>query len=175
MKNHETIALLLSDGYKQTHAEQFPKGLTKLYSYFTPRRNRIPELDKMVFFGLQGFIKKYLIDYFNENFFEVPEDEMMEEYIRVVDSMFGKGNYNPEKVRKLHQLGYLPLEIRAVPEGSVVNMGIPCIEITNTHPDFAWVVQWVESLLSSELWKPCVHATVETKITDYGRREKDMR
>lgn len=160
MKNHETIALLLSDGYKQTHAEQFPNGLTKLYSYFTPRRNRIPELDKMVFFGLQGFIKKYLIDYFKDNFFDVPEDEMMEEYTRVVDSMFGKGNYNPEKVRQLHRLGYLPLEIRALPEGSVVNMGIPCIEITNTHPDFAWVVQWVESLLSSELWKPCVHATV---------------
>ena len=160
MKNHETISLLLSDGYKQTHAEQYPKGLTKLWSYFTPRRNRIPELDKMVFFGLQGFIKKYLIDHFNENFFSVPEDEMMEEYIRVVDSRFGAGNYNPEKVRDLHRLGYLPLEIRALPEGSVVNMGIPCIEITNTHPHFAWVVQWVESLLSSELWKPCVHATV---------------
>ena len=160
MKNHETIALLLSDGYKQCHNKMYPKGLTKLYSYFTPRRNRIPELDTMVFFGLQGFIKKYLIDYFNDNFFSLPEDEVMEEYIRITDSMFGKGVCDAEKVRELHELGYLPLEIRAVPEGSVVNMGIPCIEITNTHPDFAWVVQWVESLMSSEMWKPCVHATV---------------
>lgn len=160
MKKHETIALLLSDGYKQVHAEQYPKGLTKLWSYFTPRRNRIPELDTMVFFGLQGFIKKYLIDYFNDNFFNLPEDEVMAEYTRVVDTMMGKGNYGTDKVRELHKLGYLPLEIRALPEGSVVNMGIPCIEITNTNDEFAWVVQWVESLLSSEIWKPCAHATV---------------
>lgn len=178
MKNHETIALLLSDGYKMVHAEMFPKGTQKLYSYYTPRRNRIPELDKMVFFGLQGFIKKYLIDYFNDNFFKLDEEEVMQEYTRVVDTMLGKGNYGSEKVRKLHQLGYLPLEIRAVPEGSVVNMGIPCIEITNTHPDFAWVVQWVESLLSSELWKPSVHATVAKLYRDvvnewYGKTVDD--
>lgn len=160
MKNHETIALLLSDGYKQVHSRQYPDGLTKLYSYFTPRRSRIPELDKMVFFGLQGFIKKYLINYFNDNFFSLPENEVMEEYTRVVVSMLGEGSCDCERIRELHKLGYLPLEIRAVPEGSVVNMGIPCIEITNTHDNFAWVVQWVESLLSSELWKPCVHATV---------------
>ena len=65
-KTFDTIALLLSDGYKQCHNRQYPKGLTKLYSYFTPRRNRIPELDTMIFFGLQGFIKKYLIDYFSQ-------------------------------------------------------------------------------------------------------------
>ena len=159
-KNFETIALLLSDGYKQVHAEQYPKGLTKLYSYFTPRRNRIPELDTMMFFGLQGFIKKYLIDYFKANFFDIDEDIVMTEYTRVVDTMLGHGNYNPEKVRALHRLGYLPLEIRALPEGSKVNMGVPCIEITNTHDDFAWVVQWVESLISSEIWKPCAHATI---------------
>lgn len=178
MKNHETVSLLLSDGYKQVHAEQYPKGLTKLWSYFTPRRNRIPELDMMVFFGLQGFIKKYLIDHFNENFFNLPEDEVMEEYTRIVDTMMGKGNYGTEKVRKLHQLGYLPLEINAVPEGSIVNMGVPCIEVTNTHPDFAWVVQWVESLLSSEIWKPCAHATVGKIYRDivdewYGKTVDD--
>ena len=160
MKRHETIALLLSDGYKQVHSLMFPKGTTKLYSYLTPRRNRIPELDTMVFFGLQGFVKKYLIDYFNNNFFSLSEDEVMYEYTRIVDSILGKGNYDSEKIRKLHKLGYLPLEIRALPEGSIVNMGVPVIEITNTDNDFAWVVQWVESLLSSEIWKPCVHATV---------------
>lgn len=61
---------------------------------------------------------------------------------------------------KLHKLGYLPIQIRAIPEGTLVPMGIPCIEITNTHPDFAWVVQWIECILQVELWKPCAHATI---------------
>ena len=152
-------ALLLSDGYKQVHAEQFPKGTTKLVSYMTPRKSRLNEKE-LIFFGLQGFCKEYLIDYFNENFFLVPKDIVIEEYTRILDVMMGKGNYGVEKIAKLHDLGYLPLEIWSVPEGSKVPMGVPCIEITNTHDDFAWVVQWVESLLSSEIWKPCVHAGV---------------
>lgn len=154
------IALLLADGYKHTHAEQFPKGLTRLVSYLTPRMSRLSSQDRMVFFGLQSFIKKYLIDYFNKNFFNLEEDYVVNEYTRVIDSMLGKGNYNSEKVRNLHKLGYLPLRIYALPEGSFVPMHVPCIAITNTHEDFAWVVQWVESLLSSEIWKPCIHATV---------------
>lgn len=156
----DTLALLLSDGYKQVHAEQFPKGTELLVSYLTPRKSRLVKMDKMVFFGLQAFCKKYLIEYFNENFFLLSEETVRREYTRVVDVMLGKGNYDPEKVIALHKLGYLPIEIWAVPEGSMVPMGVPCIEIHNTHPDFAWVVQWVESLLSSEIWKPCIHAGV---------------
>ena len=158
MKN--TLALLLSDGYKQVHAEQFPAGTTKLVSYLTPRKSRLTHQNEMVFFGLQAFCKTYLIDYFKENFFDVPLNEVIDEYTRVVDVMLGKGNYGVEKIEKLWKLRYLPIEISALPEGLKVPMQVPCISITNTHPDFAWVVQWVESLLSSEIWKPCVHATV---------------
>lgn len=156
---NDTLALLLADGYKHVHAEQFPKGLTKLVSYLTPRKSRIPQ-QEMVFFGLQGFIQQYLIEYFNKNFFELSLDEVIKQYTHVLDSMLGKNNYGLRKVIELHQLGYLPLQICAVREGTKVPMGCPCIEITNTHADFAWVVQWVESLISSEIWKPCVHATV---------------
>ena len=159
MEYKNTIALLLADGYKHVHAEQFPKGLTKLVSYLTPRKSRIPQKE-MVFFGLQGFIKEYLIDYFNDNFFSLSLKTVIDDYTYVLDSMLGKGNYDIRKVIELHNLGYLPLQISAVPEGTKVPMGCPCIEITNTHEDFAWVVQWVESWLSSEIWKPCVHATV---------------
>ena len=69
-------------------------------------------------------------------------------------------SYDMEPIIKLHKLGYLPIKIRAIPEGTLVPMGIPCIEITNTHPDFAWVVQWIECILQVELWKPCAHATI---------------
>jgi len=155
-----TIALLLSDGYKQVHAEQFPKGITKLVSYMTPRKSRLANSDTLTFFGLQAFCKEYLVDYFKENFFDLPEEVVVAEYTRVLDVMLGKGNYGVEKVIALHKLGYLPIDIWSVPEGTSVPMKVPCIEITNTHEDFAWVVQWVESLLSSEIWKSCVHAEV---------------
>jgi nicotinamide phosphoribosyltransferase len=153
-------ALLLSDGYKQVHAEQFPKGLTKLISYMTPRMSRLKEQNEMIFFGLQAFCKTYLIDYFNENFFHRDREDMKQEYTRILNIMLGEGNYGVEKVLELHKLGYLPIEISALPEGTLVPMHVPCLQITNTHPDFAWVVQWVESLLSSEIWKPCIHANV---------------
>ena len=154
------VAMLLCDGYKTCHDRQYPKGLTKLVSYLTPRKSRLKYQGHMILFGLQAFLKTYLIDYFNEYFFNLPEEEVITEYQRIIDSMLGAGNYDIEKIRKLHQLGYLPLEFSALPEGIKVPMGVPCIQITNTHPDFAWVVQWVESLLSSEIWKPCVHANV---------------
>lgn len=158
MKN--TLALLLADGYKHVHAEQFPKGLTKLYSYLTPRKSRLKTQNKMMFFGLNGFCQEYLVDYFKENFFDLPLEEVIEEYTHVMDSMLGRGNYDVRKVIDLHKLGYLPLHIRGVAEGELVPMGVPCIEISNTRDEFAWVVQWVESLLSCEMWKPCIQANV---------------
>lgn len=116
--------------------------------------------DKMVFFGLQAFIKEYLIDYFNENFFSLTEDEVLELYTDSMDIQIGRENYDLDKIIKLYSFGYLPLEIRALPEGTLVPMGVPCIEITNTHDDFAWLVQWIECILQVELWKPCCHATI---------------
>jgi nicotinamide phosphoribosyltransferase len=154
------MALILADGYKHVHAEQFPKGLTKLVSYMTPRMSRLKSQDYMILFGLQAFIKTYLVKYFREHFFALDEESVVNEYKRILNTMLGEGNFDTEKVRKLHRLGYLPLEISALPEGTKVNMHVPCISITNTHDDFAWVVQWIESLLSSEIWKPCVHANV---------------
>ena len=158
MKNQ--IALLLADGYKHVHAEQFPKGLSKLVYYLTLRMSRLKSQDYMILFGLQAFLKTYMIDYFNENFFNIPKEEVLNEYSIVMDVMLGKGNYSLDKIAALHDLGYIPLQFNALPEGTKVPMHVPCVEITNTHDDFAWTVQWCESLLSSELWKPCVHANV---------------
>jgi nicotinamide phosphoribosyltransferase len=123
---NNTLALLLADGYKHVHAEQFPKGLTKLVSYFTPRKSRIPQ-QEMVFFGLQAFIQEYLIDYFKDNFFSLPLNDVITSYTHVLDTMLGKDNYDVRKIIDLHKLGYLPLQISAVPEGTRVPMGCPCI------------------------------------------------
>ena len=82
--------MLLIDFYKAVHAEMLPKDITKSVSYFTPRMSRVKMWDKVVMFGLQGFIKTYLIDYFNENFFERPFEEVMGEYSRIMDAALGK-------------------------------------------------------------------------------------
>ena len=170
----DTLALLLADGYKHVHAEQYPKGTELLVSYLTPRKSRLKTQDHMVFFGLQAFCKHYLIDYFKENFFDLPLGDVIHEYTHVVDTMLGKGNYDLRKIIELHKLGYLPIEIWAVPEGTLVPMKVPCIEIHNTHKDFAWVTQWVESLMSAELWKICVHAGVGLSYRQIVDKYYDM-
>lgn len=157
-----TLAILLSDTYKQTHDRMYPTSLKKLTSYWVPRKSMFNNEDnqKMVWFGMQAFIQEWLLDYFQKNFFDMPLNKVMKDYKFTMNIQLGEGNYDVEKVAKLHALGYLPLEIKALPEGSLVNMGVPCIELTNTNEDFAWLVQWIECILQSELWKTCNHATI---------------
>ncbi len=152
--------MLLIDFYKAVHAEMLPKDITKSVSYFTPRMSRVDRWDKVVMFGLQGFIKTYLIEYFNQEFFDRPFADVINEYKRIMDAALGASSYKLEKIEKLHKLGYLPIEIVALPEGALVPMHVPMFGITNTHPDFAWLPQSLESLISAESWHPMIAATV---------------
>lgn len=157
---NKTNPMLLIDFYKAVHAEMLPKNITKSVSYFTPRMSRVKRWDKVVMFGLQGFIKTYLIDYFNEEFFDKPFEEIIYEYKRIMDTSLGKDAYKIDKIESLHKLGYLPIEIVALPEGTIVPMHVPMFGITNTHKDFAWLPQSLESLISAEMWHPMLAATV---------------
>ena len=152
--------LLLIDFYKATHAEQYPKGLTRMVSYYTPRMSRLGDVDKVCMFGLQYFIKEYLIKGFNENFFSRPKEEVLAEYNRVLTYTLGEGSYSDKKIADLHDLGYLPLAIRAVPEGMRTAIGVPQIEISNTHPNFVWLVNTIETALSATMWHFQVSAEV---------------
>lgn len=156
----KTVPMLLIDFYKAVHAEMLPKKINKSVSYFTPRMSRVKRWDGVVMFGLQGFLKEYLIDYFNEEFFGKPLDEVISEYKRIMDATLGEGVYGIEKIEKLHELGYLPIEVVALPEGTIVPMHVPMFGITNTHKDFAWLPQALESLISAEMWHPMLAATV---------------
>lgn len=167
---NNVLTMLNSDTYKQCHDRMYPKGLTKLVSYWVPRKSMLKKQDKMVFFGLQAFIKKYLLEDFQKNFFDLSEEEAVAFYTESMNVQIGAGNYDIDKIIALHRLGYLPLEIRALEEGSFVPMGVPCIEITNTHDDFAWLCQWIECILQVELWKSCCHATIGhmyREVADY--------
>lgn len=110
--------LLCLDFYKTAHAEQYPAALTKMVSYYTPRMTRLADTKKVTMFGLQAFIQEYLIEAFNTHFFDRSLDEVLAEYKRVLNNTIGTDGVGVERLTALHKLGYLPLEIRAVPEGT---------------------------------------------------------
>lgn len=151
--------MLLADFYKISHKAMYPEGMTKLYSTWTPRSGKFfPESKFVIWFGLQGFIKEYLIDYFNEYFFNRPIEEIIEEYKKIIHNTFDE-NAHTEHIVALHKLGYLPIEIKALPEGTKVPYRVPCCTVTNIHPEFAWVTNYLETLFSCNLWMPTTTAT----------------
>lgn len=155
----EEVPTLMSDFYKQSHRVQYPKHTQHVYSTWIPRGTRITEIDEVVSFGIQAFIKKYLIDTFNKYFFERDVNEVCAEYERIIRNTL-PGEPDSSHLRKLHTLGYLPLEIRAVPEGTVVPLRVPHCTIENTHPEFFWLTNFLETLFSTEVWHPTTSASI---------------
>jgi len=151
--------LLLADFYKVGHIGQYPEGTTLVYSNFTPRTSRIEGTNHMTFFGLQYAISEYLIDRFNINFFNRDKKEVVDEYQDFMDKTLGPGVVGTQHIADLHDLGYLPLCIKALKEGTNVPMQTPAMTMWNTHPKFFWLTNYVETLLSCLLWKPCTSAT----------------
>ena len=158
----EKNMMLLCDFYKIAHKNMYPKGITKLYSTWTPRSNKyFPSFDNefVIWFGLQGFIKEYLIKQFNEYFFNRPIDEIIEEYTYYIHNTFDETAHT-EHIKALHELGYLPIRIRALPEGTKVPYRVPCCTVENTHHEFAWLTNYLETLFSCNLWLPSTTATI---------------
>lgn len=155
----ETI--LLTDGYKLGHHFQYPKGTEMVYSNWTPRSCKyFPEASEgSVVFGIQYLIKEYLIKQFNENFFNLPKAQAIMEFHDRVDNFVGISNVGIGHIEALYDLGYLPIEIKALPEGSVCPIRVPMMTIKNTLPEFFWLTNYLETLISSVLWLPCTSAT----------------
>lgn len=153
-------ATVLADFYKITHDELYPDNTTKIYSTFTPRSFEYfpTKTDYAVAFGYQMFIKKTLINYFNEHFFSRRVEDVVEEFEYVIENTLG-GVAKSDKIRALHKLGYLPLKIKALPEGTKVPVKVPVLTIENTLPEFFWLTNYIESIMSSELWLPSTSAT----------------
>jgi nicotinamide phosphoribosyltransferase len=122
--------------------------------------SRLKDEDKLIMFGLQAFIKEYLIASFHDNFFSRDKNEVLAEYRRILDNTLGTNIVNYDKIEKLHDLGYLPIEIKAIDEGTRVPIRVPMLEITNTHPNFAWLVNTLETAISASLWHTQISANV---------------
>jgi nicotinamide phosphoribosyltransferase len=165
--------IFLKDGYKVGHKFQYPENTSLVYSNLTPRKSRNKEVDEIVFFGLQYFIKEYLINQFEETFFKRPKDVVVKEYARRMDNYLGKDSITYTHIAALHDLGYLPLEIKALPEGDLVPMRVPVFTIKNTLPEFFWLTNMLETLMSAVLWKSCTSATTASQylrtFTEYAK------
>jgi len=149
-----------TDFYKTTHHTMYPANTTKVYSNFTPRISRIDGISAVVVFGVQYFIKDFLIRRWNESFFNKPKDLVIAQYQRRMDNSLGKGAVNCEHLSKLHDLGHLPIELKALPEGSLCPLKVPILTITNTHDEFAWLPNFLETILSNVIWHPVTSATI---------------
>lgn len=147
----------LIDGYKLDHRRQYPAKTEYVYSNWTPRGSRTGQKE-VVFFGLQYFLDRYLGEEWGE-FFYTPKEVAAAKYKRRVDGYLGPNEIGTEHLEALWDLGYLPLEFKALPEGTLVPLRVPMLTVENTHPDFAWLVNYFETLMSSVLWMPCTSAT----------------
>lgn len=182
--------LLCTDVYKLSHMRMYAPGTTKVYSYLCARagkrtdnrvaatikqliemgaiqavdreaieakmaENHSQGADEVVFFGLQYFLEEY---------FSKPITlEHAEEFFQTHESICGEVPADVRtKILALVELGYLPLEIKAIPEGTKVPVKNALLTITNTHPDFPWVVGYVESFLL-KLWNTITVATVSNE------------
>ena len=152
--------LLLTDGYKTSHNKQYPKGTTLVYSNFTPRSNKYAPkgCDEVVVFGTQ-MVMMQLHEAFEKEFFSRPKDEVCGEMKSELSAYLGS-DYDVSHFEALHDLGYLPIHVKALPEGTKAPIKVPVLTIYNTLPDFYWVTNYLETILSNLLWKPMTSATI---------------
>lgn len=150
-----------TDGYKTGHADQYQPETTLVFSNWTPRKSRLEGINKVVFFGQQYYIRKYLINEFDKGFFHLSEDEVVRKYLHRMNNYLPEGSkISADNIKALHQLGYLPICIMSLPEGISTPVRVPQSIIFNTMPEFFWLVNYLETLSSTTIWMMCTNATI---------------
>ena len=152
--------LLLTDGYKTGHHKQYPKGTQEVYSNWTPRSNKYAPMgcEKIVSFG-QQYVLKWMHTYFDDNFFSKPKSEVCNEIKEELSLYLGE-EYDVTHFEALHDLGYLPIRVKSLPEGTEVPVRVPMVTVVNTHEDFFWVTNFLETIFSTMLWQPMTSASI---------------
>ena len=141
------------DSYKVTHFNQYPQNTKKLYAYIEARNLNSEEL---IFFGLQAFVKKYLLN-------PITQDDIdeAEKFLLSHIGVFNRDDW--EYILNQHG-GFLPIEIKSLDEGTVTNKKIPLLDITNTDEKVPWLVTYIETALLRSLWYPSSVATISREI-----------
>lgn len=165
MKANNRNPLIKTDIYKCGHEGFYPQDLEYINSYLTTRTDK--RFDSVVFFGLQAILVKC--------FSEKPTEEMVGEFNKLYRGILGTepGDSMKRKMNKLVELGYWPLKIKAVKEGSILPHRQCLMTISNTHKDFAWLVGFFESMLL-KVWNTCTVATNSKMYNELARKYADL-
>lgn len=159
-------ALFHTDAYKLGHAQQYKLAgnVTRVYSNYTNRKSRLPGVDRVVHFGLQAYIQRYLAEEFSPFFNSLLGSRRLGELYRErVAQILGEAaadTIGSDHIEALHRLGYLPLRFCAVPEGTLVPIGVPSFTVENTLPEFYWLTNYIETGLSAGIWQASTTATI---------------
>lgn len=160
---NEENTILLSDAYKYTHWLQLPVDTKFVLTYVESRGCNLGiSVPYTKFYGLQAFIKDYLLG-------RVVEQWMIEEADEILGEVFGNHKYfnraGWQKILDKHN-GFLPVRIKAVKEGSKIPLHNALVTIENTDPDFPWLTQWLETMLLRAIWYPTTICTVSSTVAD---------
>jgi nicotinamide phosphoribosyltransferase len=155
--------MLCTDVYKMGHMEQYPKGTTKVYSYLLARSDK--KMPETLFYGLQYYLKKLCAR---------PTDAHMIEFLDYRKNILGTNASKAieDKCHNLVKLGYLPIKIKAVREGQVIPVRNALMTIESMHPEFYWMVGFVESLLL-KVWNTTTVASNSRKLRALCKRYAD--
>lgn len=154
--------ILNTDGYKIDHRRQYPKETKLVYSNFTPRKSRVEGVNQVVVFGIQYYVINTLIELWNKEFFSKPFEEVGKAFYRRIKNYTSPESADAigiEHVRLLHDLGYMPLEIKAIPEGVAIPIRVPAYTVVSTMDQFYWLTNYIETDMSCETWGPMTSAT----------------
>jgi nicotinamide phosphoribosyltransferase len=158
--------ILNTDSYKVSMFKQYPAGTTGVYSYIESRGGKY---DSTVFFGLQAFIKEYLLDPITQ-----ADIDIADEILTAHGEPFNRAGW--QYILDKH-MGYLPVVIRAVPEGTVVPVKNVLATIENTDPECFWLTTWLETALLRAVWYGTTVATqswtIKQVIKDYLEKTGD--
>jgi nicotinamide phosphoribosyltransferase len=149
----------LTDGYKVGHKPMLAPGTDYLYGTWIPRSlKHSPEGISKILSAGEQLTWRWLHDQFQEYFFNEPI-EVAQKFGRDMSKYLGLP-YNATHFEELHKLGYLPIRVKALPEGIETNPNVPHQTFINTVPGFAWLTLYLETPVSNLSWKTPTNATI---------------
>lgn len=158
-----TNLILNTDSYKASHFLQYPAGTQVVSSYIESRGGEFPQT---LFFGLQAFIKEYLLKPVTTA--DIDEAEAL--FAAHGVPFFRQGW---EQIVQQHG-GFLPIEIVALPEGMIVPTGNALVQIRNTDPQAFWLTSYLETALLRAIWYPTTVATLSWQVKQSIRQALEV-
>lgn len=155
-----------TDVYKLGHAGMYQKGTDMVYGNLTPRSNRLFKAPagydgKMVVLGTHSAVQELHMNW--ERFFKMDKAEALAVYMDIVNAALGEGVVSVDNMADLHDLGYLPIRVKSLKEGSRVSMKVPVLTIKNTIKKFFWIVNFLETAISQITWPTMTTATIASE------------